>query len=135
MLDFSRFTEQIRSTLHGGAGLHRSALLAAHAGRHERAERLFEAAAGRYRRDLEVEPLARLRVHQMMARVLAGRDPSSDAQRCLEVERRLVRLDRIESPHPPFTLVDARSVLASWIRPGFNVRDSDVDDSQQRTAA
>jgi hypothetical protein len=33
----------------------------------------------------------------------------------LEVDRALTRLDRIESPEPPFALVPAHVLLASWL--------------------
>ena len=117
MLDILRLARHAASLFDGGAGLHRRALHAAHSGRLPHAERLFEAAAENYRRELDVEALARLRIHQMMARVLAGADPEAQAQNTLEIERRLCRIERIESPHPPFEMVDARSVLASWARP------------------
>jgi len=135
MLDIPRLKENVRTALRGSTRLHRAALAAIHARNWERAEELFEAAAERYRRELEVEALARLRVHQMMARVLAGCDPGSESQRCLEVERRLCRLDRIESLQPPFALIDARSVLASWIRPGLALHPRDERTLTSRKAA
>jgi hypothetical protein len=76
-----------------------------------------------YRHELAIEPLARLRVHQLMARV--GSRPGSEAatSEVLEIVRRLNRLDHLERLEPPFELCDARSVLAEWIerserRPG-----------------
>ena len=51
-----------------GRALHRRALAAYASGAHADAEQWFEAAVMRYRRELAVEPLARLRVHQLMAR-------------------------------------------------------------------
>jgi hypothetical protein len=55
-----------------GAFLHRSALSASAVGRFALAQRLYEAAAERYRQDLAVEALARLRTHQMITRVRSG---------------------------------------------------------------
>ena len=98
-----------------GRTLHRRALSACAAGAHADAERWFEAAAACYRRELAVEPLARLRVHQLMARARAGAGPAADPTLMIEVVRRLNRLDRLESLSPPHELTDARSVLAEWI--------------------
>ena len=83
------------------------------AGAHETAIRLFEGAALRYRNELRTEPLARVRVHQLMASACAaggGMSPLS-----LEVDRAITRLDRIESPEPPFALVPAHVLLVSWL--------------------
>ena len=102
--------------LYRGAALHRMALLAAHRGHYDLAERLFEHAAERYREVLAVERLARLRVHQLIARVRSLAAPDRDPERCLEVERMLTHLDRIEALEPPFAEVDARSLLATWMR-------------------
>ncbi len=98
-----------------GARLHRAALLALSRGEFGTAERLFESAAERYRQDVMVEPLARLRVHQLMARVRAGVRADQEGALLLEVERRLCRLEEIESLEFPFERVDARSLLARWI--------------------
>lgn len=84
-------------------------------GRCDVADRLFEAAALRYRADLAVEPLARLRTHQLMARVRALPHPDREPELILEVERLLNRLQRIESLTPPFELVEARSLHATWL--------------------
>jgi len=95
-----------------GAMLHHAALWMAAGSSPEKADRLFEAAARRYREELRIEPLARLRVHQQM---LAARTPRiGEADPALEVERRLLALDRIESPVPPFALVDARTLAGVW---------------------
>lgn len=95
-----------------GAALHRMGLAAMHAGRFPDADALFERAASRYRADLNVEPLARLRAHQAIARVRSsGRD---EPERLLEVERQLYRLRTIEALDPPHELVDAGRLLASW---------------------
>ena len=95
--------------------IHQAGLWAARAGDFPRAERLFEAAARRYRAELDLVPLARLRVHQLMARVHAATHDGPDSERCLEVERRLQCLQRIESLAPPFPLVEASSLLATWL--------------------
>lgn len=102
--------------LFDGAGLHRAALAEMNHGRFERAEDLFEIAARRYRDEVEVEALARLRVHQLMAKVRSGALGEAEAGKLvLEVDRRLARLDRIESLDAPFRLMDARALLASWL--------------------
>jgi hypothetical protein len=95
-----------------GAGLHRLGLWALHAGSADAADRIFERAALRYREELTVEPLARVRVHQHIARLRAADARDPDAM--LEVERRLYRLGTIESLEPPFPCVDAGRLLASW---------------------
>lgn len=95
--------------------LHRAALWAAWDGAFPDADRLFEAAAGRYRLDLDLVPLARLRVHQAMARARSSSRRGRDTEQCLDVERRLCRLERLEAPWPPFPLVDAATLLASWL--------------------
>ncbi|MBI1796890.1 MAG: hypothetical protein HY076_03040 [Candidatus Eisenbacteria bacterium] len=98
-----------------GTLLHRAALRAMHAGAYPLADALFERAADRYRLDLEVERLARLRVHQSMARALATGDPTRDPAACLEIEQRLARLQSIESLEPPFDVLPASRLLATWI--------------------
>ena len=98
-----------------GRLLHQAALWAAWEGAFPEADRLFEAAAGRYQVNFDLVPLARLRVHQAMARARALARDGGIGERHLEVERRLSRLERIEAPWPPFALVDAPSLLASWI--------------------
>lgn len=103
------------SRLVPGEALHRRALAALALGRFVAAEELFEAAAADYRRELRVEPLARLRVHQRMARARALADPAREAECMLEIVRVLNRLDRLEAMTPPFALVDAREVLARWL--------------------
>jgi hypothetical protein len=97
-----------------GAVLHRWGLMAAHRGAHAQADRLFERAAERYRAELAVEPLARLRVHQRIVAALALDGSERDGERCLEIERMLTRLDRIERLEPPFDLVEAHTLLATW---------------------
>ena len=98
-----------------GGTLHRRALAASAAGRYVDAERLFEAGAAAYRRELRVEPLARLRVHQNMARARASRDPACEASMMLEIVRGLNKLDRLESFASPHALCDAREVFAAWL--------------------
>jgi hypothetical protein len=98
-----------------GASLHRHALEAMHSGDFAIAERMFEAAARRYRVDLAVEPLARLRAHQLIARVRSRENSASVPELVIEVERLLTRLDWIESLAPPFELVEAHSLLATWL--------------------
>ena len=98
-----------------GGTLHRHALAAVAAGRDVDAEQMFEAAAASYRRELCIEPLARLRVHQLMARARATGDPVREAEMMLEIVRKLNKLDRLESLQAPFELRDAREVLTDWL--------------------
>jgi len=109
--------------LFGGEQLHRAGLHAFAAGAPETAVRLFEGAARRYRADLKTEPLARVRVHQLMAGALAGGGRMSPLS--LEVDRALTRLDRIESPVPPFPLVPAHVLLASWLQDADSAVDAE----------
>lgn len=99
-----------------GADLHRAGLRAAAAGDPELADRLFECAALRYREDLSVPALARLRVHQMMVRAegACARDKDAAFEFGPEIERRLKALDRIEDLAPPFAEVRGDELLASW---------------------
>ncbi len=99
--------------LFAGADLHRAGLHAYAEDRFEWAVRLFEAAALRYREELRTEPLARVRVHQLMARASAGGGRISPLS--LEVDRALTRLERIESPVFPFAMVPAHELLATWL--------------------
>ncbi|TMQ72264.1 MAG: hypothetical protein E6K81_07930 [Candidatus Eisenbacteria bacterium] len=101
--------------LFSGRALHRMALGACAAAAFAAAAPLFERAAERYLVDLEVESLARLRVHQLIARVRATREPLRDAAMCLEVEQRLLRLEWIDALEPPFELIPARRLLANWL--------------------
>ena len=99
--------------LASGAALHHRALDHAARGDLAGAEAWFELAAACYRRELAVEPLARLRVHQLMTRARAragGQAPS-----LVEIVRLLNRLDRLETLQSPHELADARTVLAEWI--------------------
>ena len=99
-----------------GHTLHRLGLAAMHAGRWREADALFDRAARCYRREIEVEALARLRAHQGIARLRAGQ--LQDPQQMLEVERRLYRLRTIEELEPPFALIDAGRLLAAWTGQG-----------------
>jgi hypothetical protein len=98
-----------------GRALHRRALAAYASGAYADAEQWFEAAVMRYRRELAVEPLARLRVHQLMARAHAGAIGAGETTAMIEIVRRLNRLDQLERLQAPFELADARGVLAEWI--------------------
>jgi hypothetical protein len=103
-------------SLFEGRTLHRWALSALDRGDLALALRLFDRAALRYRAELRVQELARLRVHELIARsrTIDGR---SDHDLSLEIERRLAGLDTIESLAPPFTRMDARRLLAEWVDP------------------
>jgi hypothetical protein len=94
-----------------GRALHHAALHAARAGDPDAAEALFERAAERYRMDLEVEALARLRVHQLVTRARAAGDVGREAELLLESAQRLARLERIESFDPPFDLIPASGLF------------------------
>jgi hypothetical protein len=101
-----------------GAVLHRCGLQALRAGDPALADRWFELAAAAYRRELRTEALARLRVHQAIARFRAcpgdGRGPDPR----LAVDQALCRLDRIEALEPPFAETEARTLLARWPEAG-----------------
>jgi hypothetical protein len=96
-----------------GETLHLAGLHAFSARGYETAILLFEGAAQRYREAVKTEALARVRVHQLMARACAAGGWISPLS--LEVDRALTRLERIESPEPPFPLVPAHVLLASWL--------------------
>lgn len=97
-----------------GAALHRAGLHALSRGDASEALRLFHRAGLRYRRETAVEPLARLRVHELMARA-AGCADGGTAELQVEVARRLSRLAEIEDIVAPFTPVDAGVLLARWL--------------------
>jgi hypothetical protein len=103
------------SGLFSGRALHRMALDACATGAYRAATPLFERAAERYLIDLEVESLARLRVHQLIARVRAMPEALRDAGVCLEVEQRLLRLEWIDALEPPHELIPASRLLANWL--------------------
>ena len=96
-----------------GARLHRAALEALHRGDPQKAQLLLERAAIRYRRAVLVEPLARARVHQLIARARSGADHAEALG--LEISRCLCRLDLIESLEPPYALIPARELLSRWL--------------------
>jgi hypothetical protein len=98
-----------------GAALHRAGLQAMHEADLDTAARLFACAAERYRAELRVEPLARLRVHELIARVRAQGGADPDPESCIEVERMLSKLDRIEALEPPFELKPAHELIAHWL--------------------
>jgi hypothetical protein len=94
-----------------GRALHHAALHASAAGAWEVAEGLFERAAAHYRMDLAIEPLARLRIHQLVTRARAAGNSAREADLLLESAQRLARLDLIESFDPPFALIPARDLF------------------------
>ena len=96
-----------------GETLHLAGLHAFSVREYETAVLLFEGAAMRYREAVKTEALARVRVHQLMARACAAGGWISPLS--LEVDRALTRLEWIESPEPPFDLVPAHVLLASWL--------------------
>ena len=98
-----------------GRTLHRRALAAAAAGRYADAEQWFEGAVLRYRETLDVEALARLRVHQQMVRARAASDPMKEAELLLGLVRSLNKLDRLEALAAPHEMLDARAVLSKWL--------------------
>jgi len=102
--------------LASGHAFHLRALAAAARGHKAAAERWFALAIVRYRRDLAIEPLARLRVHELMLGVRpGGGEPAADPGGMVEIVRRLNRLDQLEGLDSPHELADARSVLAAWV--------------------
>lgn len=110
-----------------GAALHRWGLEAVAAREYAAAERLFEAGAERYRSELAVEPLARLRAHQLIGRVRAGSHLDGESEAILEVERVLSRLERIESLDPPFELIEAHALLATWLARPVEAASADTE--------
>jgi len=96
------------------ATLHRLGLTALAAGDTRGADALLERAALACRAEFETERLARVRVHQLMARALEhGREWEASSR----AERALSRLEWIESIEPPFEMLDARRALAVWSSP------------------
>jgi hypothetical protein len=110
-----------------GEYLHLAGLHALSAREYETAIGLFEGAALRYREAVKTEALARVRVHQLMARACAAGGWISPLS--LEVDRALTRLERIESPEAPFALVPAHVLLASWLA------DAETAADEERRAA
>ena len=111
--------------------LHHAALRAAAAGREAEAERLFETAATAYRASLDVEGLARLRVHQRMARARATDDPVREAEMMLEIVRGVNRLERLESFRSPHAMTDARTVLSEWLAESGAGFEADAEGARQ----
>ena len=113
---------QAASRLHPRLGhgrwLHMRGLQAFSEGDTAAAERWFELAALRYREELAVEALARVRVHQLMARARAADSGAAESAAMIEIVRRLNRLDLLERLQSPHELADARVVLADWIELG-----------------
>ncbi len=112
---FERVLFRVAPGLLPGSTLHHQALALAAVGQCDLADSLFEAGALAYRRELHVDALARLRVHQSLVRARAGGVASEEAERMLEIVRSLNRLDRLESLRAPFALLDAREVLSEWL--------------------
>lgn len=96
-----------------GRTLHHAGLHASNAGAWTTAERLYERAAARYRMNLEVEALARLRIHQLVTRAHAAGNAAKEAELLLEAAQRLARLEWIESYDPPFEMIPARDLFES----------------------
>ena len=111
----------------GGARLHHAALEALYRGDPREADRLLERAALAYRHELAIEPLARARVHKRIARVRAPPGGPEVGERTLEIEHRLCGLTRIEALEPPFALVEARDLLATWVTPGRTAANDEHD--------
>ena len=99
-----------------GRALHHAALHAAGAGAAGSAEQLFERTVDRYRMELEVEGLARLRVHQLVTRARAAGDAGHEAELLLEAAQRLARLEQIESFDPPFAMVAAATLFETGLQ-------------------
>ena len=112
----SDFASRVLPAIASGHACHLRALAAAARGDRAAAERWFALAVERYRRDLSIEPLARLRVHELMvgAKPAAGEPGTEPSSLMVEIVRRLNRLDRLESLDFPHELADARTVLATW---------------------
>lgn len=107
-----------------GRALHHAALHAANAHDAGTAEALFERAAAHYRMDLEVEALARLRVHQLVTRARASSDAGRETELLLESAQRLARLTEIESFDPPFEMIPAAGLFETGLdRPAHHPSD------------
>jgi hypothetical protein len=123
LLRASRLLARLDPRLCPGRWLHRRGLAVLAAGAPGRALGWLEAAGDAYRRELAVAPLARLRVHELMARANAGGRVDSAA--LVELVRRLNRLEQLERLVPPFELADARVVLGEWLERADNGRGGD----------
>ena len=106
------------SSFPAGACAHRRALECAAAGRPDLGLAWAQHALAAYRREMAIEPIARLRVHELMMRVRQDGTESGESSELLEIVQRLNRLDRLESLAAPHELRDAREVLAQWIEYG-----------------
>ena len=127
MLDLP-FIRSVAITFPGlftGQALHHAALHAAFVGDSGTAEALYERAAGRYRMDLDVEALARLRVHQLVTRARAAGESGREADLLLESAQRLARLGQIESFDPPFEMIPATGLFET----GRDGRPRDASDA------
>ncbi len=109
---------RLHSRLGPGAWFHQRGLAVFAAGDPAQAVHWFELAALRYRDELAVEPLARVRVHQLMARGRAVASAAAESVAMIEIVRRLNRLDQLERLESPYELADARVALADWIELG-----------------
>lgn len=114
-----------------GRTLHHAALGAAAAGRFAEAERVFESAASAYRASLDVEGLARLRVHQRMACARACGDPVREAEMMLDIVRGVNRLERLESFHAPHPLLNARAMLSEWLGEAGTAFDAEEQEARR----
>lgn len=121
LLRLCRTAARLDPRIFPGRWFHRRGLAALAAGDPARADRWFEAAAACYRRELAVAPLARLRVHQLMASARGG-PPGAESAAVVNLVRRLNRLDRLEQLRAPFDLADARAVLGDWLEQGERAR-------------
>jgi hypothetical protein len=101
--------------LFGGAQLHTAGLEAFHRGDWTAALDLFAAAARRYRQEIRIQPLAGLRVHELMCRVRMLKNPERHSDVLVDIERLLSRLEWIQSIEPPFERVDAHQLLGRWL--------------------
>ena len=109
-----------------GATFHHRALEAAACGRYTQAGWLIESALVVYRHEMAIEPIARLRVHELMIRARQTGATSSESPELLEIVQRLNRLDRLERISAPFDLCDAREVLTEWIEGGVPTGEVDT---------
>ena len=113
-LRLHRAISRLHPGLCPGRWFHRRGLLALASGDAAAADRWFEAGAEGYRRELEVAPLARLRIHQLMAHACAA-PGGIDSAAVVDIVRRLNRLEQLERLTAPFDLADARVVLGDWL--------------------
>jgi len=112
MMDFLR---RLMDNAVNGDALFQKGLKDSHEGQHERAMKLFDEAAMRYRKEEAVEKLARLRAHQLMVKYKTEASATEKQRIIEEVVLRLSKLAEIESPLPPFAPADSREVLRNWM--------------------